>query len=416
MSEPRLQGKSHDIPKRLIWAAWLKVKENGGAAGTDGVTIEQFEDGLKDHLFKLWNRMSSGSYFPGPVRAVEIPKKGGTRVLGIPNVIDRVAQTAAALALEPNVEKVFHNDSYGYRPGRSPVDAVRVCRQRCFQRDWVVDLDVKAFFDSVSWDLMLKAVARHTDQKWVLLYVERWLQAPMLMPDGTLAPRMKGTPQGGPISPLIANIFLHYAFDMWMVRKFPTIWFERFADDVVAHCVTERQARMVLDAIGRRLVEVGLLMHPDKTRIVYCKDSRRCLDFDQVSFTFCGYTFRPRKAYNNVEKKAFTGFLPAASLDKLTEMSRKAAAWRLHRRTNSTLDDLAREVNPVLRGWLNYFTVFYSTAVMPIGMRMDRHLMRWARWKYKRLARSEGRARAWLRGVRKRSPTLFAHWQLRYTT
>lgn len=209
MSEPKLQGKSHDIPKQLIWAAWLKVKSNGGAAGADGVTIEQFETRLKDNLYRLWNRMTSGSYFPGPVRAVEIPKKVGTRVLGIPNVIDRVAQSAAVLALEPDVEKVFHNDSYGYRPGRSPIDAVRVCRQRCFKRDWVVDLDVKAFFDSVPWDLMLKAVARHTDQKWVLLYVERWLKAPMLMPDGTLTHRVKGTPQGGPISPLIANLFLH---------------------------------------------------------------------------------------------------------------------------------------------------------------------------------------------------------------
>jgi RNA-directed DNA polymerase len=416
MSEPRLQGKSYDIPKRLIWDAWVKVKSKGGAAGADGVTIEQFEARLKDNLFKLWNRMASGSYFPGPVRAVEIPKKGGTRILGIPNVIDRVAQTAAAMLLEPSVEKVFHNDSYGYRPKRSPEDAVRVCRQRCFKKDWVVDLDVKAFFDSVPWDLMLKAVARHTDQKWVLLYVERWLKAPMLMPDGTLAPRVKGTPQGGPISPMIANVFLHHGFDMWMVREFPTVWFERFADDVVVHCVTERQARQVQDAIGRRLADIGLLMHPDKTRIVYCKDSRRRLDFEQVLFTFCGYTFRPRKAYNKVERKAFTSFLPAVSPDKLTDMSRKAVAWRLHRRTTSTLDDLAREVNPVLRGWLNYFTAFYATAVMPIGMRMDRHLMRWARRKYKRLERSDARARAWLRGVRKRSPDLFVHWRLRHTT
>ena len=223
MSEPRLPGKSHDIPKRLIWAAWLKVKSNGGAAGADGVTIEQFEVRLADNLYRLWNRMTSGSYFPGPVRAVEIPKKGGTRVLGIPNVIDRVAQSAAVLALEPNVEKVFHNDSYGYRPGRSPVDAVRVCRKRCFQKDWVVDMDVKAFFDSVPWDLMLKAVARHTTQRWVMLYVERWLKAPMLRPDGTLADRTKGTPQGGPISPLIANIFLHYGFDLWMIREFPGV-------------------------------------------------------------------------------------------------------------------------------------------------------------------------------------------------
>lgn len=327
-----------------------------------------------------------------------------------------MAQTAAVLVLEPNVEKVFHDDSYGYRPGRSPIDAVRVCRQRCFQRDWVVDLDVKAFFDSVPWDLMLKAVARHMDHTWVLLYVERWLKAPMLMLDGTLTQRVKGTPQGGPISPLIANIFLHYGLDMWMVREHPTVWFERFADDVVVHCVTERQARQVQDAIGRRLADIGLLMHPDKTRIVYCKDYKRRQEFEQVSFTFCGYMFRPREAFDKARKKSYTGFMPAVAPGKLTDMSRTAASWRLHRRTNSTLDDLAEVANPVLRGWLNYFTVFYPSAVIPIGKRVDCHLMRWARWKYKRLKPSEDRARTWLQGVRQRSPDLFTHWTLRYTT
>src|SRR5665213_2787327 len=211
--EPKLKGKSHDIPKRLVWDAWLKVKENGGAAGADGMSISQFDTEVKDNLYKLWNRMSSGSYFPGPVRAVEIPKKGGTRILGIPNVVDRVAQTVAVKTLEPNVEQVFHDDSYGYRPGRSPQQAVGVCRERCWKKDWVVDLDVRAFFDSVPWDLMLKGVAAHTDQKWVFLYVERWMKAPMLMPDGNLLTRVKGTPQGGPISPLIANIFLHYGLN-----------------------------------------------------------------------------------------------------------------------------------------------------------------------------------------------------------
>jgi group II intron reverse transcriptase/maturase len=414
MSEPKLQGKSHDIPKLLVWDAWLKVKRNGGAAGVDGVTVEQFEVNLKNNLYKLWNRMSSGSYFPGPVRAVEIPKKGGTRVLGIPNVVDRVAQTVAVLVVEPDVERVFHDDSYGYRPGRSPVDAVGVCRERCFKKDWVVDLDVKAFFDSVSWELMLKAVACHTDQRWVLLYVERWLKAPMLMPDGTTLARVKGTPQGGPISPLIANIFLHYGFDLWMVREYPGVQFERFADDVVVHCVTERQARQVREAIGRRMVDIGLELHPDKTKIAYCKDSRRRQEYGLVSFTFCGYAFRPREAFDKKRKEAFTGFLPAVAPGKLTDMSRKAASWRLHRRTTWTLDGLAEEVNPVLRGWLTYFTVFYPSAVIPLCERMDRHLMRWARRKYKRLERSNKRARVWLTGVRKRAPGLFAHWALRY--
>jgi RNA-directed DNA polymerase len=416
VSQPGLQGKSYDISKRLIWAAWLKVKSNGGAAGADGVTIEQFEERLADNLYRLWNRMSSGSYFPGPVRAVEIPKKGGVRVLGIPNVVDRVAQTAAVLVLEPEVEKVFHDDSYGYRPGRSQVDALRVCRQRCFKKDWVVDLDVKAFFDSVPWDLMLKAVARHTTHKWVMLYVERWLKTPMLRPDGTLTRRTRGTPQGGPISPLIANIFLHYGFDTWMNREFPGVRFERFADDVVVHCVTERQAHQVCQAIGRRFADIGLLLHPDKTHIVYCKDDRRRLSYEQVTFTFCGYAFRPRKSWDKTRGRARTGFLPAVAPGKLADRSHKVAALRLHRRTTWSLNDLAEEVNPALRGWLNYFTAFYPSAVTPIAKRVDRHLMRWARRKYKRLKPSEDRTRAWLRGVRQRSPDLFAHWALRYTT
>ena len=334
--------------------------------------------------------MSSGSYFPGPVRAVEIPKgkKGGIRVLGIPNVVDRVAQTAAAMALEPSVEPMFHEDSYGYRPGRAPVDAVAVCRERCFRKDWVVDLDIRAFFDSVPWELMLRAVAHHSDQKWVVMYVERWLKAPMQRPDGTLVQRVKGTPQGSPISPVLANLFLHYGLDAWMVREFPAVPFERFADDAVIHCVSERQARFVREAVARRLAEVGLELHPDKTRIVYCKDSNRRGTYEQVSFTFCGYTFRPRKAYNKRRGEAFTGFLPAVSPGKLTAMSRRVASWRIHRRVNLTLDDLAAGINQVLRGWLAYFTAFYPSAVTPLCHRIDRHLVRWARWKYKRLERS----------------------------
>jgi RNA-directed DNA polymerase len=412
--ESRLMGKSFVIPKRLLWEGWLKVKEKGGAAGADGVSIEQFEEDLLRNLYRLWNRMVSGSYFPGPVRAVEIPKKGkqgGVRVLGIPNVVDRVAMVAAAMALEPSVEPVFHEDSYGYRPGRSPVDAVRVCRERCFRKDRVVDLDIRAFFDSVSWDLMLKAVRHHTDQKWIVLYVERWLKAPMRRPDGILAPRVKGTPQGSPISPCLANLFLHYALDAWMAREFPAVPFERFADDAVIHCVSESQARLVRDALARRLVEVGLELHPDKTRIVYCKDSNRRGDYEEVSFTFCGYMFRPRKAYNKRTGKTFTGFLPAVAPEKLTLMSRRVAGWRLHRRTTLDLEDLAAGVNLVLRGWFGYFTAFHPNAVIPLCQRIDRHLVRWARWKYKRLERSGRRAWVWLAGVRSRNPETFVHWR-----
>ncbi len=400
MTEPMLQGKTHDIPKRLVWDAWLKVKENKGAAGADGMTIGRFEADLRGSLYKLWNRMSSGSYFPGPVRAVEIPKKGGTRILGIPNVVDRVAQTVAVLALEPELEKVFHDDSFGYRPGRSALDAVAVCRERCFRNDWVIDMDIKAFLDS----------------KWVLIYVERWLRAPMLMPDGTLKHRTMGTPQGGPISPLLANLFLHYGFDAWMTREYPGISFERYADDVIVHCVTERQARQVRAAIGDRLAEVGLELHPGKTKVAYCKDGRRRGVYEVISFTFLGYTFRPRKALHKNRKGSFTGFLPGVSAEKLAEMSRKAQAWKLNRRTTLTLAELARAINPVLAGWLAYFARFYPTAVIPLCKRMNRHLIRWAKRKYKRLERSSKRAWAWLAAVAGRAPGLFAHWKYCATT
>jgi len=416
MHELKLQGKSHDIPKRLIWEAWLKVRENGGAAGPDGVTIEQFAGRLQDNLYKLWNRMSSGSYFPGPVRAVEIPKNGGgVRVLGIPDVIDRVAQTAIALWLEPGLEKIFHSDSYGYRPGRSPHDALAVCRKRCWEYDWVVDLDVRAFFDSVPWDLMLRAVAQQTDRKWVLLYLERCLKAPMQKDDGTRIERTKGTPQGGPVSPLIANLFLHWAFDDWLSREYPQVRFERFADDAVIHCASEDQARQVLAEVTARLAGVGLEVHPGKTRIVYCKDSNRPGTHEHISFTFQSYTFRPRKAWNKTREVAFTSFLPAPSREKVTQFSRAIHDQRLHRRTNLTLDGLAAEINPQVRGWLGYFTAFYPTVVTPVAERIDRHLMRWALRKYKRLKGRKPRARAWLRGVRERQPGLFAHWSLRYS-
>jgi RNA-directed DNA polymerase len=411
MRESELEGRSYDIPKRLVWDAWLKVKENGGSAGADGVGIKQFEEGLKDRLFVLWNRMSSGSYFPGPVRAVDIPKQEGSRRLGIPNVVDRIAQTAAAMALEGSVEQVFHDDSYGYRPGRSPLQAVAVCRKRCWKMDWTLDVDIRSFFDSVPWDLTLKALARHTDQKWVLLYVERWLEAPMLMTDGSLVPRVKGTPQGGPISPVLANLFLHYGLDMWMVREFPAVPFERFADDAVIHCVSERQARKLREALASRLVDVGLELHPEKTRVVYCKDSSRRRDHEHVSFVFCGYTFRPRKAVNMKRGVAFTSFLPGVSPRKLSEMSRRAAAWRLHRRVNWTLNDLAAGINPVTRGWFAYFAAFYPTAAKPLCRRIDRHLVRWAMRKYKRLRHSNRKARTWLQGVHSREPELFAHWR-----
>ena len=298
VDELKLQGKSFDISKREVWEAFGQVKANQGAPGVDGQSIADFEADLKNNLYKIWNRMSSGTYFPPAVRAVEIPKQhgGGMRMLGIPTVADRVAQTVVARHLGVRVEQVFHEDSYGYRPNRSALDAAEVCRERCWRRDWVIDLDIQRFFDSVRWDLVVKAVEAHTDAPWVVLYVKRWLKAPLQLPDGTLAGRDRGTPQGSAVSPVLANLFMHYAFDVWLAREYPTVQFERYADDAVVHCVTERQAREVLAALGDRMQQVGLRLHPDKTKIVYCEDSNRRDSHEHTAFTFLGYTFRPRAA------------------------------------------------------------------------------------------------------------------------
>jgi RNA-directed DNA polymerase len=298
VDELKAPDKPFDISKWEVWEAYRQVKANKGAPGVDRRSIADFEQDLRGNLYKIWNRMSSGSYFPPPVKAVEIPKPhgGGTRMLGVPTVADRIAQTVVARRLERKVEPIFHPDSYGYRPGRSALDAVAACRQRCWRYDWVIDLDIQKFFDSVPWELVVKAVQAHTDQPWVVLYVKRWLQAPLQRPNGTLQQRDRGTPQGSAVSPVLANLFMHYAFDRWMAREHPTVPFERYADDAVVHCVSERQARKVVEAIANRMAAVGLRLHPAKTRIVYCKDGKRRLDHEHTSFTFLGFTFRARKA------------------------------------------------------------------------------------------------------------------------
>jgi RNA-directed DNA polymerase len=346
------------------------------------------------------------------VKAVEIPKPdGGTRILGVPTVADRVAQTVAALALEPRTESIFHDDSYGYRPRRSAAQALARCRQRCWDRDWVIDLDVAKFFDSVDHELMVKAVAANitTDQRWVLLYVKRWLTAPMQMPDGSLQPRDRGTPQGSAISPVLANLFMHYAFDTWLEREFPTVSFERYADDAVVHCATKRQALEVLGALDARMVEVGLRLHPDKTKIVYCQDGNRRGSHEHTSFTFLGYTFRPRPAKAR-DGRLFTSFTPAVSPQAMKKMGQVVRGWRLHHRTGSSLDELAEAINPIVAGWINYYGRFNRSQLYPLLRRINTYLMRWAGKKYKRL-RANRRYQRWWSGIIDRDPGLFTHWR-----
>jgi RNA-directed DNA polymerase len=409
VSEP----KPFDISKWAVWEAYRRVKANQGAAGVDGESIAQFEQDLQGNLFKLWNRLSSGSYMPPPVRAVEIPKNGGgVRVLGVPTVADRIAQTVVRGYLEPVVEPVFHPDSYGYRPGRSALDAVGVCRQRCWKADWVVDLDIKAFFDTVPHDLVLRAVAHHTDQRWILLYVKRWLTAPLQREDGTLVARDRGTPQGSAISPLLANLFMHYAFDTWLARSYPGVWFERYCDDAVVHCRSEGQARAMRTAIADRLAECGLELHETKTKIVYCKDDDRRGCYEHTSFTFLGYTFRPRLVKNRAGKR-FVGFTPAVSAEAGTRIRQQIRRWRLHRRTEKTLTDLARMFNTVIVGWVNYYGRYCKSALYSTFRHLNEIIVRWAMRKYKRLRHHYRRARRLLVEIARRQPNLFAHWQWR---
>jgi len=332
------------------------------------------------------------------------------RSLTEPNTAGRVAQTAAAMLLEQKLEPVFRRDSYGYRPGRSAHDTLAVCRRRCWTKDWVLDLDIPAFSDSVPHSLLLKAVAHHTSERWVLLYISRWLVAPMQMPDGTITAREKGTPQGSPISPLLANLFMHYAFDTWMDREFPGSPFERYADDIIAHCDNEDQARQLRAAVAARLGALGLELHPGKTKIVYCKDANRRGDFEHTSFDFLGYTFRGRLAKGR--KGYFTGFGPAISGRAKKAKGKQIRDWHLNRRSGTDLSGLADQINPQVRGWINYYRAFYRSELRFLAWRINEHLTRWAMHKFKRFRGKYAKAMAWLQKVYQYKPGLFAHCQL----
>jgi RNA-directed DNA polymerase len=406
------EAKPYHIPKRLVVRAYQRVKANHGAAGVDGESLARFEADLKNNLYKIWNRMASGSYFPPPVRLVEIPKaSGGIRPLGIPTVADRVAQTVVKLILEPRVDPLFHPDSYAYRPGKSAHDALRTARQRCWDFDWVIDLDIKGFVDAIPHELVERAVARHMDLPWVRLYVGRWLRAPLERPDGTIEPRTRGTPQGGVISPLVANLFLHYVFDRWMQRHYAPVPFERYADDVIVHCRSEAQARFVLAAIGDRFAQCGLTLHPTKTRIVYCKDGRRRGSSGHMTFDFLSYTFRPRAARRR-DGTTFLSFLPAISRTAARAIWQQIREWRFSSKTHLQLGDLADLTNAVVRGWWTYFGQFYRSACQRVLRSLNQALVRWARRKYKRFHRSCRAAERWLSAVARRTPQLFVLWQL----
>lgn len=408
------KAKPFSISKHVVWEAYKRVKANKGSAGVDGVTIEKFERRLKDNLYKLWNRMSSGTYYPPPVRTVTIPKGNGkTRRLGIPTVADRVGQMVVKMYLETEVEPKFHKDSYGYRPKRSAIEAVGTARRRCWEYDWVIDLDIKGFFDNLDHELTLKAVRYHTGNKWILLYVERWLKAPVQLEEGTLVRKDIGSPQGSVISPLLANIVLHHGFDEWMKRKYPDHPFERYCDDIIVHCKSEKEAHEIKQATQERLAQCKLELNLDKTKIIYCKDGKRKGSYSNEKFDFLGYTFRPRKS-KNYRGELFISFSPAVSDKALKSMRSVIKQWGWHRQSDKTMEDLSRIYNSKIRGWILYYGHYYKSALYWLADDLNKRLVKWAMRKYKKLRDRPGRAWLWLRSIAKRNARWFAHWQLGY--
>jgi RNA-directed DNA polymerase len=404
--------KPYEISKTVVWEAYKRVKANKGAAGIDDESIEEFEVNLKDNLYKIWNRMSSGSYFPPPVKAVEIPKKnGGIRVLGVPTVSDRIAQMTVKMYFEPLVEPYFHKDSYGYRPNKSAIDAVAITRQRCWKYNWVLEFDIRGLFDNIDYDLLMKAVQKHTDCKWVIKYIERWLKAPFQNKEGIVIERTSGTPQGGVISPVLANLFLHYVFDKWMEINYPNNPWARYADDGIAHCKTLAEAEKLLEKLKVRFEECKLQLHPDKTRIVYCKDDDRKEEHEEIKFDFLGYTFRPRRSKNR-HGKFFINFTPAVSNKAMKAMRKVIHDWRMHLKPDKKLSDLANMFNPIIRGWINYYASFYKSGLYPVMRHINFALTRWVRRKYKKFETHRKRAERWLGRIARRDPKLFSHWQM----
>jgi group II intron reverse transcriptase/maturase len=407
--------KSLPVSKRMVYNSYLKVVAKGGGAGIDKESIEQFNVNRNDNLYRLWNRMTSGSYFPPAVRTVFIPKKqGGQRPLGIPTVGDRIAQGVVKDYLEPIMEAIFHPCSYGYRPGKSAHDAIEQCQVNCIRYGWVVDVDIKGFFDNINHGMLMQLLKHHTQEKFVLLYVERWLKAGVEQEDGSIAQRIKGTPQGGVISPLLANLYLHHAFDKWISKEYSQCPFERYADDIVIHCSSREEAECLLAQLKERMAKADLTLHPEKTKIVYCKNYRRTGRHDNESFTFLGYSFEPRMRKGSVKEKShYLVFTAAISQQAKTNIRESIRGLFNPRWTERIIESFAVELNPKIRGWANYYAKINRHKVLWVFTYVNRLIVKWISNKYK--LRSFRGAMGTYKRMVDTTPKMFYHWQLGVT-
>jgi len=410
------ETKSIPISRQEVWTAYKKVRSNKGSAGIDKVSMEDYDANRSKYLYKLWNRMASGSYFPPPVKEVEIPKKDGTtRKLGIPTISDRVGQMVIKQLLEPRLEKIFSNNSYGYRPNKSAHQALKEVRENCWKTDWVIDLDIKGFFDNIDHEKLMSAVNKHVSEKWIRFYIERWLKAPKLTKSGNLITNQgKGTPQGGVISPLLANLFLHYALDKWLEITDKTLKYVRYADDVIIHCVSKTHAEHLLKSIHERMQSVGLELHPQKTKIVYCKDFRRKGKYPTVKFDFLGFSFQPRMTKSKKTKGLFLGFDCAISIRSRKRIADKLGELIVEKLSFKSIVGIAQYLNPMIRGWINYYGKFRRSELHKVFRLLTNRLLRWARKRYKRYKTSLSKAYKWYKRIRKQFPYLFYHWQVGY--
>jgi group II intron reverse transcriptase/maturase len=408
------ETKSVPISRDQIWSAYKKVKANKGSAGIDDISMKEFDANRSKHLYKLWNRMASGSYFPPPVKEVEVPKdENKVRKLGVPTIADRVGQMVVKDIIEPRLEKIFNPNSYGYRPKRNALQAIEFVRTNCRKFDWIIDLDIKGFFDNIEHDKLLLAVTKHVPEKWICMYIKRWLCMPVLLTTGELKEKEgKGTPQGGVISPLLANLFLHYAFDEWLVRQDSPVKFARYADDAVIHCKSKSQAEYILSGLRKRMQDCGLELHEEKTKLVYCKDYRRTGKHKTVQFDFLGFSFQPRTAKSKRDGKLYLGFDCGISKSAKKRIIAKLREFDIKNMTFKSIVGIAQYLNPYIRGWVNYYGKFRGYEMNSIFQLLRRRLVYWARKRYKRYKTSINRAYQWLERVQKQFPYLFYHWQI----